>query len=87
MRVNSINTYNYYNLKPAFKHTAVPYPEYQHHVVNKPFHAKISDVFNKLFNPEVTKKADEIKSEINVLYNNQPNLSNAKDKKVLTVFA
>ena len=29
MKVNSINTININFLKPSFKHSAVPYPEYE----------------------------------------------------------
>ena len=72
MKVNSINTINNNYNKYSFKRTASPYPDYE----NAYLYAKSSDTFvnsliNKitaLFNPEVTKEAVEIKSQIDKLY-------------------
>ena len=72
MKVNSINTINNNYNKYSFKRTAIPYPEYEKAYL----YAKSSDTFvnsliNKitaLFNPEVTKEAVEIKSQIDKLY-------------------
>lgn len=77
--INSINTISNYSNKlnnPSFKHTAVPYPEYENAYVHKQvgFHDKISILVAKLsdlFHPEVTKQANEIKSQIDSIYDDK----------------
>lgn len=73
MKVNSINSINYNSYKPSFKHTAVPYPEYEKaYKYATSSNSVMSTIINKisdLFSPEVTKEAVEIKSQIDKLYN------------------
>lgn len=69
MRVNSISSFNYKNNNlQSFKHTAVPYPEYEgSYNQNDKSIYKIDVLINKisdLFHPEVSKSAREIKSQI-----------------------
>lgn len=83
MKVNSINSirnFNTYNSKQnalAFKHTAVPYPEFEsaYNPKHSGFKTKISflvDKISDLFHPEVTKEAQSIKSEIDKIYDENP---------------
>ncbi len=74
MRINSINNFSniYNNNKTSFKHVAVPYPEYENGYKPQPHHSKfkIDSIVNKLselFTPEVTKQADEIKQQIDIV--------------------
>ena len=70
--INSINTINNNSYKQSFKHTAVPYPEYEKaYLYADKSSSFVSSIINKisdLFNPEVTKEAVEIKSKIDKLY-------------------
>ena len=72
MKVNSINSIKYNTYKQSFKHTAVPYPEYEKaYKYTTSSENIVSSIINKisdLFNPEVTKEAIEIKSKIDKLY-------------------
>ncbi len=77
MKINSINNSFNYNLnKPSFKHTAVPYPEYEN-AYNSNYNNddnKISILVKKiseLFNPQVSKQADVIKNNIDEIYDNK----------------
>lgn len=88
MRVNKINTINYISYKPAFKHTAVPYPEYQNKLQNtKPLHVKFSEIINELFNPTITKDSQNIKKQIDDLYQNKNNSGESPKKSLISVFA
>lgn len=87
MKVNSINNtlYNTKTQRPSFKHTAVPYPEYEKAYAAKNnseniFSVLISKV-SDLFKPEVTKEAKEIKAQIDKLYGSTP------QDKLLSVLA
>lgn len=76
MKVNSISSFNYNSTKPSFKHTAVPYPEYENAYYNTQsnLETKIIGLANKisdLFSPKVTKEAAEIKSGIDSVYDNK----------------
>lgn len=71
MKINSINSLNTYNkaYTPSFKHTAVPYPEYESGYKPKPISNKSKiigfvDKLSDLFKPEVTEEAKNIKSNI-----------------------
>ncbi len=80
MKIKSINSFNYNSTKPSFKHTAVPYPEYESAYYNTPdtLGTKISDLvckISELFSPKVTKEASEIKENIDNIYS-------AKNKEI-----
>ena len=72
MKVNSINSINYNNYKQSFKRTAIPYPEYEKAYLytnnSKNLVTTIIDKISDLFNPVVTKEAEEIKTQIDKLY-------------------
>ena len=88
MRVNSINTIqSIYNAKPSFKHTAVPYPEYSNaYLPEKTFSEKLADTFKKLFNPQVSKEAENIKNQIDACYDDTTECDDPK-KCLLSVLA
>ena len=72
MRVNAINNISKisYNKPVSFKHTAVPYPEFEsaYKYSEETGSQKVSDIFTKIsdfFNPSVRKEAAEIKRQIN----------------------
>ena len=74
MKINSINSLNYNQSNIKFKHTAVPYPEYEY-AYNSPkntsFENKVSSIFKRisaLFSPEVSKESSKIKSDIDNIY-------------------
>lgn len=80
MKVSSINSISSYNTNKSanlsFKHIAVPYPEYEERGAYSNNHhlnvqSKISQLVGKisdLFHPSVTKEANEIKKQIDQLY-------------------
>lgn len=91
MKINSISSINYNNNTASFKHTAVPYPEYES-VKNKTSESGISAFIKKvsaLFTPEVTKEASEIKSGIDNIYSKKTCDYTPKETKgqLLKVFA
>lgn len=79
MKINSINNVNtsYSQVKTqSFKHTAVPYPEYENAYVyngnkQKNLFGLISEKISDLFHPEVTKEAKNIKSQINSIFDDK----------------
>lgn len=79
MKINSINNLNasYQAFKtPAFKHTAVPYPEYKDAYViysnkNRSVIDILSDKISDLFHPEISKEAKNIKSQINLVFDDR----------------
>lgn len=77
MRVSSINNVSLNNNSLTFKRTAVPYPEYRSAYLPSTEYSSQSrisllvDKISKLFNPEVTKEAKQIKNQIDNLYNQQ----------------
>ena len=93
MRVNSINNINYTNYSksvPSFKHTAVPYPEYPN--AYKPCDRSIESTIittieklTDLFNPKVSKEAQEIKSSIDSIYANSA--KQAAKQRLMSVLA
>lgn len=94
MKINSINTINYNNKVQSFKHSAVPYPEFEnaYYYVPDTFESKVSSLVFKiaaLFSPKVTKEAMEIKSGIDSIYDSG-NSKQSKDnsrKYLLSVLA
>ncbi len=75
MKVNSINSFNYNINRPSFKHSAVPYPEYEsaysYNNDSEFVSQKVDSVVSKLaslFSPKVTKEAKSIKSDIDSIY-------------------
>ena len=76
MRVNSINNVSSNN-SLTFKRSAVPYPEYRSAYLPSSEYSSqsrislIVDKISKLFNPEVTKEAKQIKNQIDNLYAQQ----------------
>ncbi len=67
MKINAINNINYNSKAPAFKHTAVPYPEYE--LIKTEKHtASFKDKISALFNPEVSREAGKIKTKIDGIY-------------------
>lgn len=81
--INSINTFGRPGSPRSFKQTAVPYPEYIDAYIydsadEKGFFGKIADKISDLFNPQVSKEAKEIKSQINTIFDekqkNQPQI-------------
>lgn len=94
MKVNAISSFNYNSNRPSFKHTAVPYPEYENAYYNTPdsLETKIIGLANKisdLFSPKVTKEAAEIKSGIDTVYSKQTDKKAkiAAQKQLLSVLA
>ncbi len=94
MKVNSISSFNYNSIRPSFKHTAVPYPEYESAYYKDPETIgtkilSIADKISELFSPKVTKEAEEIKSGIDKLYSKQTEKKNdvSPKKQLLSVLA
>ncbi len=87
MKVNSINTINTLNnnySKLSFKHTAVPYPEYEAAYYNtNSLLDSIVDKISQLFSPKVSKEADKIKTQIDNIYDQKTN----PKKQLLSVLA
>ncbi len=81
--ISSINNFKYNNNNISFKHTAVPYPEYESAYVSYGKQSNFfSDMFSKLsqmFTPEVKNEAKNIKSEIDSVYS----ADNQEPKKAL----
>lgn len=73
MKINSISL-NYNNKNINFKHSAVPYPEYEYAYYspkNLSFENKVSQAFKKissLFTPDVSRESYKIKSNIDNIY-------------------
>lgn len=75
--INSINTFGRPGAPRSFKHTAVPYPEYENAYIydssdNKGFFGKIAEKISDLFNPAVSKEAKDIKSQIDTIFGEEP---------------
>lgn len=74
MKINAINSAGYMTKDVSFKHTAVPYPEYES-AYNKQSRTdaitRVVDKISALFTPEVTKKSQKIKEDINKIYSNE----------------
>ncbi len=81
MKINPINNITY--SKQSFKHTAVPYPEYEKAYIYITEDKSIFDKISKLFNPKVNKEAQRIKTVIDNTYNGTPN----PKKQLLSVLA
>lgn len=86
MKVNSINSINYFTKAPAFKHTAVPYPEFENYV-NKQQNSNLLDKLSELFHPTVTKNALDIKSKIDGVYSHSQKTSMSPKAHLLSVLA
>ena len=90
MKVNSINSINNfkYNNNINFKHTAVPYPEYESAYISYGKQNNIlSDMVKKIsemFSPEVKSEAQNIKSQIDSVYEEN---DKKPQKALLSVFA
>lgn len=90
MRVSSINSFNQYNCiknKQSFKHTAVPYPEFENSYKTKPASVKFSinniiSRISELFHPQVSKDAKEIKNQIDKIYDKK-----SADKHLVSALA
>lgn len=92
MKINAINSATYMTSGLSFKHSAVPYPEYEdaYNIGNKSDTiTRVVDKISALFTPEVTKKSQEIKNDINKIYSDGKNvdLSNNPKKHLLSVLA
>ncbi|HIS88765.1 TPA: hypothetical protein IAA87_05020 [Candidatus Avigastranaerophilus faecigallinarum] len=94
MKVNSINSFNYNSTIPSFKHTAVPYPEYEsaYYKNSDTFSEKIQNIAEKiaaLFSPKVTEEAAKIKANIDSVYLNKSSLDDnlSPKKQLLSVLA
>jgi hypothetical protein len=91
MKINAINTINYNNTnKPAFKHVAVPYPEFEsaYHKQTYTVEEKLNAILDKisaLFTPAVSKEASTIKTGIDTIYETEKQLNTPKN--VLSVVA
>lgn len=74
MKINAINSASYMTTCVSFKHSAVPYPEYESayykNTTQPDAITRVVDKISALFTPEVTKKSQEIKNDINKIYNN-----------------
>ncbi len=73
MKINAINNSNYMTRDVSFKSAVVPYPEYENAYYKQSRPDAITRVVDKisaLFTPEVTKKSQEIKNDINKIYDN-----------------
>ena len=89
MKVNSINTNTINNSysKLSFKHSAVPYPEYEYAYYNSnSFLDSIAEKISQLFSPKVSKEADIIKNNIDNLYDYN-NSKTTPQKQLLSVLA
>ena len=75
MKVNSINNFYSNTFKTnSFKRTAVPYPEYTYHTLDKKAEKDafklLSEKISEFFKPEVSQEAVNIKSHINSIFDN-----------------
>ncbi len=70
MRINPINNITYKT--QSFKHTAVPYPEYEKAYIYAAADTSIFHKIAKLFNPKVDKETEKIKTVIDKTYNGIP---------------
>ena len=90
MKINSISSVNYNQKGTSFKHTAVPYPEYENAYANRQSGGlslrEIKEKVQALFSPKVTKEAINIKSGIDSLYDDTVQTSNPKSE-LLSVLA
>lgn len=72
MKINSITNYGQVSRNLNFKHSAVPYPEYEsaYHKNEKEFNIVENFVqkIAELFSPKVSKEAEFIKQEIDYIY-------------------
>ena len=72
MKINSINNINNNYNNQSFKRTAVPYPEftrsYSTQVKDDSIVSSLMNKISKLFQPDVTKEAVVIKSQIDKIY-------------------
>lgn len=92
MKINSISSFNYNVNKTSFKHSAVPYPEYEsaysYNNDSEFVSQKVDSIVAKLsslFSPKVTKEAKSIKSDIDSIYKKP--VVNDPRKKTLSVVA
>ena len=74
-----------------FGHTAVPYPEYENSYSSTiPSISKVINKISALFSPEVTQKANEIKTGINKIYGKEKTNSDFYtdlETRLLSVYA
>lgn len=91
MKINSVNSIGTFSrpggASMSFKHTAVPYPEYYDAYIftaqeDKNIFGRLADKISDLFNPKVSKEAEEIKSKINTIFD-----KSALDKPELVLLA
>ena len=90
MKVNAINSTMYMTKAPAFSHIAVPYPEYEKYSKRNQSSSveRIVDRLSALFTPEVTKKSQEIKNNINKIYDTPKQKSDFdRNKHLLALLA
>ncbi len=91
MRVNSINNTIKYNINvPSFKHTAVPYPEFENTYAssNKDNSNMFSSFFDKLFGKDVSDESEKLKKQIDYICKNgsEDKMKNTT-KKLVAVYA
>lgn len=92
MKINTISSLNYNMTKPSFKHSAIPYPEYESaysynndsEFISQTIDSIVSK-FATLFTPKVSKEAKIIKSDIDNIYNNNVVLNNPRKKSFSVV--
>ena len=94
MKINPINQTNYMTKGVSFKHTVVPYPEYENAYHNQERTSSVTrfvDRLSSLFTPEVSHKSKIIKDNINRLYESETQVPDFIDKEpkkhLLSVFA
>lgn len=94
MKINSISSFNYNVNRPSFKHTAVPYPEYEsaysYNNDSEFVSRKVDSVVSKLaalFSPKVSKEAKAIKSDIDSIYKDNKVVVKDPRKKSLSYVA
>ena len=95
MKISPINTYsNYKTNSVSFKHTAVPYPEFESYdMQEQTLDAKLSAFAKKVssfFSPKVTQEADKIKTGIDCLYSEPQTGVNTKKqahKRLVSILA
>lgn len=72
MKINSITNYGQVSRNLNFKHTAVPYPEYENAYGKNNNEVNVVESFvqkiAELFSPKVSKEANAIKQEIDYIY-------------------
>lgn len=100
MKINSINYMSLYNrtavpypeykrsMNAAFGHSAVPYPEYAYayypQAEQQGSFTKLASKISSLFSPEVTQKSQEIKNDINRIYEKKADYSNnSSNRKIM----